>query len=244
MADNRDGHQRSSSSSRAVSLLQEATKLLTDSTDMTSASIVGSNTNTASSSNNSAAVMQNFRHLFSPYKQNAGSSQSAYQSTKKRQKPFFQVKETWTHEFFCLATCCQTHCPSRTEKLELQDAGLGRKKICFHSKATGKEFSKKLTEHFPKLSDAGGFELLRNGQPMVVIKPPGSGYSVPFLRDNSGLGQAICYIRPLQKDLALDENVSDDDEETVSTGFVMATTTFLLTVVSGGSERSWLDCNQ
>ena len=36
---------------------------------------------------------------------------------------------------------------------------------------------------------------------LTTIIPPASGYSVPFLRDSSGLGQALAYIRPLQPDL-------------------------------------------
>ena len=36
---------------------------------------------------------------------------------------------------------------------------------------------------------------------LTTIIPPASGYSVPFLRDSSGLGQALAYIRLLQRDL-------------------------------------------
>ena len=36
---------------------------------------------------------------------------------------------------------------------------------------------------------------------LSLITPPPGGYSVPFLRDAAGLGQALAYIRPLQKDL-------------------------------------------
>lgn len=31
---------------------------------------------------------------------------------------------------------------------------------------------------------------------LEVIEPPASCYTVPFLRDTSGLGQAIAYVRP------------------------------------------------
>ena len=33
----------------------------------------------------------------------------------------------------------------------------------------------------------------------MAITLPASGYSVSFLRESSGLGQAVAYIRPLQK---------------------------------------------
>ena len=76
---------------------------------------------------------------------------------------FFQPKETWTHEFFCLALKGQTRAPLRAEKFQLQAAGLGRRKICFHSKVKFSEFREKLEEEFPKLKSGGGFVLMRTG---------------------------------------------------------------------------------
>ena len=59
----------------------------------------------------------------------------------------------------------------------------------------------KLEEVYPKLTSGGGFEILRQGMSneLVLIEPPPSGYSVGFLRDIAGLGQAIAFERPLQK---------------------------------------------
>ena len=34
---------------------------------------------------------------------------------------------------------------------------------------------------------------------LTTIIHPASGYSIPFLRDSSGLGQALAYIQPLQR---------------------------------------------
>ena len=118
----------------------------------------------------------------------------------------FQAKETWIHEFFCIARKGQDRVPSRAEKFELQAGRLGRRKICFHSKVKFSEFCQKLEEEFPKLKSADGFVLLRTGQQgnngsLVTITPPSRGYSVAFLRDCSGLGQATAYIRALQRDL-------------------------------------------
>ena len=92
--------------------------------------------------------------------------------------------------------------PSRAEKFQLQDAGLGRKTIVFNLRDQAIAFVEKLESIYPKLKDAGGFELLRSGpsnKDLVVITPPASGYSVPFLRESSGLGH---YVRPLQKSLS------------------------------------------
>jgi hypothetical protein len=65
---------------------------------------------------------------------------------------------------------------------------------------------------YPKLSQAGGFELLIIGDPrtsLVLITSPVTGYSVPFLRDSAGLGQALAYIRPLQKNLDLSTSIDE-----------------------------------
>jgi len=64
----------------------------------------------------------------------------------------------------------------------------------------------KLEETFPKLC-GGGFDILWRGptaNDLTLIRPPGSGYSVPFLPDSAGLGQAIAFIRPLQVNLNID----------------------------------------
>ena len=66
---------------------------------------------------------------------------------KNPAKPkFFQMKETWTHDVCCSAYEEQVRAPSRAEKLDLQQAGLGWKKICFHSKAKFPKLRKKLEE--------------------------------------------------------------------------------------------------
>lgn len=157
--------------------------------------------------------MNNFRSIFAPYNQvprvplMSTLQQRKHRPSKQKQRGiFFQPKETWTHEFFCLARKGQDRVPSRAEKFELQAGCLGRRKICFHSKAKFTEFCQKLEEELPKLKSAGGFVLLRTGQQgnngcLVTITPPSSGYSVAFLRNCSGLGQATAYIRPLQRDL-------------------------------------------
>ena len=110
----------------------------------------------------------------------------------------------WTHDFFCLADSQSCIVPSRKEKMDLHPAGLGRKKIVFGCKDNAVAVQAKLEEEFPKLKAGGGFEILRSGgsRALVTINPHMvSGYSVRFLRDESGLGQALAYIRPLQKDL-------------------------------------------
>ena len=62
-----------------------------------------------------------------------------------------------------------------------------------------------LEESYPKLKESGGFEILRRGpspSELTLIPPPPSGYTVKFLRDSAGLGQAIAFVRPLQCNLS------------------------------------------
>ena len=87
------------------------------------------------------------------------------------------------HEFFCLALKNRVKTPSRA-----QQCGLGRRKICFYSKASFTEFQQKLYEEYPKLKEVGGFVIMRTGldgsnNVLTVVPSPASGYSVPFLRD-------------------------------------------------------------
>ena len=90
--------------------------------------------------------------------------------------------------------------PSRSLKIQLQEAGLGWKKVCLNGRADATEV--KATKR--GLKEGGGFEILRRGpspSKLTLIPPPPSGYTVKFLRDSAGLGQAIAFVRPLQCNL-------------------------------------------
>lgn len=167
-------------------------------------------------------VHEEFRRLFAPYNSNAANSHRAqiHQPPAKRSRGnswgttrYFKPHDTWTHDFFCLSNRQQRCVPTRVEKSRLQKAGLGRKRISFHKNADASKVKTSLENTFPKLALSGGFELLRSSatpRDLEVIAPPNSGYSVPFLRDSSGLGQAIAYIRPVQKDLDTTPLVQED----------------------------------
>lgn len=83
-------------------------------------------------------ILQNFRTIFAPYNRPPLAPLSSSVQTKRNPvKPkFFKIKETWTHDFFCLAAKDQERVPTRAEKFDLQQCGLGRIKVCFHSKAS------------------------------------------------------------------------------------------------------------
>ena len=157
-------------------------------------------------------VLDNFRCLFLPYgRETSSTSSSSVQSpsTSKRRKrnTFFFKRETWTHEFFCLADKDQMVVPCTSVKIQLQEAGLGRKKVCLNGRADATEVKTTLEESYPKLKEGGGFEILRRGpspSELTLIPPPPSGYTVNFLRDSAGLGKAIAFVRPLQCNLNLE----------------------------------------
>ena len=164
----------------------------------------------------------NFRDLFAPYgssNRRSLSSSSAHPPSKRKKHnavPKFKVRETWTHTFFCLANRKQIVAPSIALKTRLQQAGLGRRKICFNWKATAAEVKTKLEEIYPKLENGGGFEIMRRGaqaNELMVIQPPRSGYSVPSLRDSAGLGQTIAFIRPIQTNLGMEPEPLMDSSE-------------------------------
>ena len=95
--------------------------------------------------------------------------------------------------------------PTNSAKRKLQEAGLGERKIQFRKDDSNVSFLEALQETFPKLVHCGGIELLRSSHrdktKMDIIWPPANGYTARFMTDTSGIGQAICYVRPVQCDL-------------------------------------------
>ena len=125
----------------------------------------------------------------------------------KARKPtrplYYKPKETWTHDLFCLSDPQQETIPCKSQKLELQAAGLDKKTLVFGNKDGSVNVSKKLEAAYPKLKSGGGFEILRSGigNSLAFLQPPATGYSVSYLRNQAGLGQALAYLRPLQLEL-------------------------------------------
>ena len=90
-----------------------------------------------------------------------------HQRSAKRVAFMSQRKRGHT-EFFCLDDCAAESAPSRSEKFELQLAGLGRKKIVFGSRDNAVQVKGKLEQAYPKLDKGGGFEILRTGMSTSV----------------------------------------------------------------------------
>lgn len=112
--------------------------------------------------------------------------------------------------FICLANKDAETVPTRPEKSELNDAGLGEQKIVFSNKNESFAHVRSTLEKvFPKMKDLdGAFEILRTTSArrfLSAIPIPPLGYTVPVLKD--GLRHATAYIRPMQKNLSM-ESVS------------------------------------
>jgi hypothetical protein len=60
-------------------------------------------------------------------------------------------------------------------------------------------------ESYPKLEEGRGFELLRTTPntrlTLQKMQFPKEGSTSAHLADESNLGQALCYVRPIQQDL-------------------------------------------
>ena len=83
--------------------------------------------------------------------------------------------------------------------------GLGERKITFIKCSDALVFDEKLKETFPGLQTCGGYELCRSSSSdrlllEVVLPPPGGHNSMAF-SEGSPLGQAVCFIRPIQQNI-------------------------------------------
>ena len=159
--------------STVVSLLRQAESLLSSQIDRNSSPSPHSAeaiANTDNSANSTDRSIANFRSLFARYSGPTSGNRSSFPvaslgqarassapPTKHKKTGFpFVVKETWTHDFFCLADCVDHQQPTRAEKFQLQAAGLGRKTVIFNRKDGPLAFVEKLESVFPKLKGAGG----------------------------------------------------------------------------------------
>jgi hypothetical protein len=102
----------------------------------------------------------------------------------------------------CLANVDDTVVPSDYSLLAAN--GLGKAKIELFESSNAIEIHEAILSTFPKLKEAGGYELLRthaNTKSLSVIFSPPEGYTGYYLK--SVLGQAKCFIRPIQADLKI-----------------------------------------
>lgn len=137
---------------------------------------------------------------WNPSSNNVGEKRKSRVNNRKKKL------QTWTHTFVCLSNTNQEVMPDGQERAELQIAGLGEKRVTLLADADTSDISLELSFQFPKLSSAGGFELLRSpeggGKVLDIIPSPESGYNASYLK--AVVHHAKIYIRPLQQDLSLE----------------------------------------
>nr|XP_006819122.1 PREDICTED: uncharacterized protein LOC102802513 [Saccoglossus kowalevskii] len=106
----------------------------------------------------------------------------------------FAHVNTWTHRFCLLSGVENESTPTIKEKQLLLEAAW----------------------------DGGGFTLWRcggrNSKDLVQIYLPNEGYTVKYLKEESVLGSAVCYIKPLQRDLPFDTCKDKTSEVKQSSG--------------------------
>ena len=121
----------------------------------------------------------------------------------KRQKIEKQV--AWRHKFVCLAYRDQERIPTvDAEKEELYQAGLGENEIAFESLAISQEeFRALVLDHFPRLKDGGGFQLLKCVPNSRTLEKLSMAVHTSLALLKQRVGSSRTYIHPLQRDLDL-----------------------------------------
>ena len=128
---------------------------------------------------------------------------------RKRKLPTgIKLPNTWTHTFVCLGRMSDNEVPSTGYKSQLSSGSLGEKKITFEKKSLCGYFHEKLLESYPRLKEGGGYELMRtkfrSTSKLEILQPKGNGgHNVLDLKEM--VSSAKIYVRPLQKDLSLEQ---------------------------------------
>lgn len=133
----------------------------------------------------------------------------------------------WSARFVCLADRHQNTAPlGIAAKEELLEAGLGQKEVAVPEESTAEQFKEAIIKAFPKLQDAGGYELMRCQKHSRQLEPLSFAISQSPKLLRSVVGKSNIYIRPIQKSLGVDkslaaEEVSCDYDHHVSTTYVL-----------------------
>ena len=119
-------------------------------------------------------------------------------------------RRSWSSKFVCLADKDQHHVLSSVGAKEiLVQAGLGEKKVELYEDFSAYEFQQKIIQSFPKLQNAGGFELMRCIANSRQLEPISVMVAKSPLLLKKVIGNGRIYVRPIQKNL--DTTPADDD---------------------------------
>ncbi|XP_060587126.1 uncharacterized protein LOC132742678 [Ruditapes philippinarum] len=133
-----------------------------------------------------------------------------------------QREKTWTAAIMCLSDTSQTSVPSHSEKVCLQKAGLGLKKIAFSASGSESDLHVSLLKEFPKLETSGGYELMYCTANRRQLKKIDVKWDVSHLKSVIG-GQSRIYVRPIQNSLSLDIEEEEEDNTPTSTKYACQT---------------------
>ncbi|KAL5009125.1 hypothetical protein ScPMuIL_014706 [Solemya velum] len=157
--------------------------------------------------------------LFSSYGNRQSRSRSRRGTSRNK-----RTDRTFSRNFLCLASKNQEKIPTPKEKEVLSSAGLGIKRIKLSKFDTPNDILEKLSSDilernaqisgFPKLQNAGGFELLRATQTCRNLELIHSAWSGENLQSHTN-PQSTIYIRPIQHDLNCDPIASAEEMEEV-----------------------------
>ncbi len=197
-------------------------------------------------------IGQEQKFNFAPY--NAGKKRKLFSvgSGKKKQK----ASTSWTHTFYCLARSDQSKIPgTMSEREALLDGGLGEQKITFTDmECSADEYKEIVVDHFPKLSEGGGYELMRccpNSRELECISS--NALKSPKATQER-VGRSKVYIRPIQRNLDTtpleDKSNSQTDVSCIyqicTPALVLASSLLVLTlyVVAVSSVATILTCSR
>lgn len=124
----------------------------------------------------------------------------------RRPHPYqFQLKQSWSHKFFCVADMSATHVPSsKSARDALASIGLGEKLLSLHCNAGADELHSLLLDNYPQLHSTGGYTILRcmgKSKLLKELDPPPGGHTPTSI--SAMVGQSKVYIRPLQCSIPL-----------------------------------------
>lgn len=126
-------------------------------------------------------------------------SQRLHSHPYRRNAPAQQV---FTITAVCLSNCGQETAPSAEEKMTLNSAMLGEKRLSLGLENDAFLVHDVLIRHFPMLQETG-YEMMRisSHRKLTSLRVPNDCLSAGNIR--SALGQAKLYLRPLKKSLPL-----------------------------------------
>lgn len=128
----------------------------------------------------------------------------------------------WAAKFVCLADTEAQHMPMTVAHKEvLVEAGLGEKKVDIPDiECSPQDFQQLIINTFPKLRNAGGFELLRCIANSKVLEPLSSAVSMSPKLLRSVVGKSRIFIRPIQRNLELEATEDNDSPAKVSYSYM------------------------